>query len=285
MLEAVPFQNGFERHGALDFGFSQCRAGVPEILLVFERFDSSKVLHRQQGRHRLSMSMDDQTLAAVFGAAKQVGELIFGFGHSNVAHGQIMASLAIIGQRCSRQRVRTHNRAMRRFFKYVGIFVIVLVVIAAIVAAIGMALPAGHDATRSARINAPITVVYRLLITPEAYPEWRPDVERVERMDSDRFREFGKDGPIVFRIIQRDPPSRVVIAVDDPDQPFSGTWTFELQQEGEGDATRVRITERGTVPNPLIRAIARVMMSPTEGLEAYLRNLGRRFGQDVTIEP
>ncbi|HUF24169.1 MAG TPA: SRPBCC family protein [Vicinamibacterales bacterium] len=175
---------------------------------------------------------------------------------------------------------------MRNLVKLLVGLVVLLVVLAGVAALVGMALPASHEATRSARIDAPASAIYSMLIVPEAYPEWRPDVERVERMDADRFREYGKDGPIVFRIVDRQPPSRLVVAVDDPDQPFSGTWTFELQPEGaQGQATRVRITERGDVPNPLFRAIARVLMSPTEGIEAYLRNLGRRFGQDVTIEP
>lgn len=175
---------------------------------------------------------------------------------------------------------------MRRLVKLLVGLVVLLAVLAGVAALLGMALPASHEATRAARIDAPAAAIYSMLIVPEAYPAWRPDVERVDRMDADRFREYGKDGPIIFRIVDRQPPSRLVVAVDDPDQPFSGAWTFELQPEGaETGATRVRITERGEVPNPLFRAIARVMMSPTDSLEAYLRNLGRRFGQDVTIEP
>lgn len=175
---------------------------------------------------------------------------------------------------------------MRKLVKVLVGLVVLLVVLAGVAALAGMALPASHEATRSARIDAPPSAIYSMLIVPEAYPEWRPDVERVDRMDADRFREYGSNGPIIFRIVDRQPPSRLVVAVDDPDQPFSGTWTFELQADGpDGQATRVRITERGEVPNPLFRAISRVMMSPTDSLEAYLRNLGRRFGQDVTIEP
>ena len=52
-----------------------------------------------------------------------------------------------------------------------------------------------------------------------------------------------------------------------------------------GQSTRLRITERGEVPNPFFRAIARAMMPPTDSIDAYLRNMGRRFNQDVTIEP
>ena len=172
---------------------------------------------------------------------------------------------------------------MRGILRWLRILVIVLVVAVALVGAIGLALPKAHEATRSARIDAPLTAVYPVLITPEGYPQWRPDVERVERLDSDRFREFGENGPMIFRIVQRTPPSRVVVALDDPDQPFSGTWTIDLTQEAEG--TRVRITERGEVPNPIFRAMARMMMLPTDSIEAYLKNLGRRFGRDVTIDP
>jgi len=172
---------------------------------------------------------------------------------------------------------------MRRVVTALKILTIVIVSVVALTGIAGLMLPKAHEASRSVRVAAPITAIYSTLITPEAYPQWRPDVARVERMDSDRFREFGEGGPMVFRIIQRTPPTRVVVALDDPDQPFSGTWTIELAQEGE--ATRVRITERGEVPNPFFRAIARALMLPTDSIEAYLRNLGRRFNQDVTIEP
>ena len=175
---------------------------------------------------------------------------------------------------------------MRGILTVLKVLLVLAVLAVGAAAVIGMALPAGHEATRSARIDVPIAAVYPVLITPENYPDWRPDVTRVERLDSDRFREYWEDGPVVFRILERDPPSRVVITLDDPGQPFSGTWTFELTPEGrQGEWTRLRITERGEVPNPIYRAMARVLMRPADSLEQYLRNLGRRFSQDVTIEP
>lgn len=172
---------------------------------------------------------------------------------------------------------------MRRPFRILRALVILVVLVIAVVAAIGLALPRAHEATRSARIDAPPMAIYSVLITPETYPQWRPDVASVDRLDSDRFREHGEGGPMVFRIVSRQPPSRAVVALDDPDQPFSGTWTIELTPEGEG--TRVRITERGEVPNPIFRAIARAMMLPTDSIELYLTNLGRRFNTAVVIEP
>lgn len=175
---------------------------------------------------------------------------------------------------------------MRGILKWLRILVIVLAIVAGLIGVIGLALPKAHEATRSARIAAPAEAIYPVLIVPEGYPQWRPDVERVERLDSDRFREFGENGPMVFRITDRQPGARVVVMVDDPEQPFTGTWTIELIRDGDaGQQTRVRITERGAVPNPFFRAIARLMMLPAASIEVYLKNLGRRFGQDVTIEP
>lgn len=166
-------------------------------------------------------------------------------------------------------------------------WVLILAVLAVGAAyAIGMALPESHEASRAARIDVPATAIYPVLITPENYPEWRPDVSRVERLDSDRFREHGSNGPMVLKIVEREEPSRVVVAVDDPEQPFSGTWTIELRPEGrQGEWTRVTITERGAVPNPIFRAMARILMLPAESIDQYLTNLGRRFRQDVAIEP
>ncbi|MDQ3068574.1 MAG: SRPBCC family protein [Acidobacteriota bacterium] len=171
---------------------------------------------------------------------------------------------------------------LRRLLRIAVILVLLVALAGAVLAAIGLALPASHEATRSARIDAPPAAIYPMLLTPEMYPDWRTGVERVDRLDSDRFREHGPHGPMIFRITTREAPSRVVTAVDDPDQPFTGTWTFDLVQEGE--QTRVRITERGAVPNPLFRSIARLFMSQTATLETYLKDIGRRFGQDVAIE-
>jgi len=175
---------------------------------------------------------------------------------------------------------------MRKLVRLLIGLVVLAAVATAVAAAIGMSLPEAHEATRSARIDAPRDAIYAVLVTPEDYPRWRPDVKRVELLDADMFLEEEPGDSIRFRISERQPPSRVVIVVDDDYVPFTGSWTFELTQEGrQGEATRVRITERGTIPNPLFRAMARVMMRPTDSIEQYLKNLGRRFNQDVAIEP
>lgn len=174
---------------------------------------------------------------------------------------------------------------MGALFRFVRFLLLVAVIAASAAWAVGSALPRVHEETRSALLRVPRHLLYPVLITPEAFPEWRTGIDRVERADSDRFTEYGPDGPMTFRFLQREPPSRLVVAVDDPDQPFTGTWTFELSPEIGDTSTRVRITERGEVANPLFRVMAKLMTSPGDTMETYLEDLGRRFGQTITIDP
>ncbi|MDQ3170098.1 MAG: SRPBCC family protein [Acidobacteriota bacterium] len=170
--------------------------------------------------------------------------------------------------------------------KFLGYVILIAVIAAGAVTAVGSAIPRAHEVTRSARFDMPAHRLYPALITPETFPEWRSGITRVERLDSDRFVEHGPHGPIRFRIMERQPPSRLVVAVDDPEQVFTGTWTYELIPEATDDAqTRLRITERGEVSNPFFRAVAKVMQPEGETMETYLKDLGRRFGQTITIDP
>jgi hypothetical protein len=59
--------------------------------------------------------------------------------------------------------------------------------------------------------------------------------------------------------------------IADPDQPFGGTWAFELASEGAG--TRVTITENGEVYNPIFRFMSRFVFSETSTLESCLGSL------------
>lgn len=174
---------------------------------------------------------------------------------------------------------------LRRLVKFVVFLALLGALVAGVLAAVGMGLPENHEATRAAVIPSPIESVFATINTPETYPEWRKDVEKVELLGNDRFREFGPNGPMVLRITEREPFSKLVVALDDPEQPFTGAWTVELEPDrGASDRTRVRITERGSVPNPLFRAIAKFTQLPTDSIDRYLKALGRRFGVDVTIE-
>ena len=78
-----------------------------------------------------------------------------------------------------------------------------------------------------------------------------------------------------------EPPKRMVARIVDQDLPFGGRWEYDIVPDGP-DASRVTITERGWVSNPIFRFVSRFVMGHTATLDAYLRALGKHFGSEPT---
>jgi uncharacterized protein YndB with AHSA1/START domain len=156
--------------------------------------------------------------------------------------------------------------------------VVLLIVVA------GMLLPKAHTARSHAIISAPPDAIWRALTEVEAFPSWRGDVSRVERLSTSTgrktWREVGKHGTITFEEVAAEPPRRLVARIADPTLPFGGSWTYDVAPEATG--TRVTITEDGVVRNPLFRFMSRFVFGHHATQEAYLRALGRKFGHDAT---
>lgn len=150
-----------------------------------------------------------------------------------------------------------------------------LVVLVLIVVATGYALPQGHVATREVTLQAPAEKVFALIATPADYPKWRSDVDSVEVLPpeggKERFRELGDNGPLLMRVDERVPNSRLVTVIADSTLPFGGKWTFELAPAGRG--TTLRITEDGQVYNPVFRFMSRFVFGHTATLEKYLADV------------
>ena len=83
-------------------------------------------------------------------------------------------------------------------------------------------------------------------------------------------------GPVIMEVQESEPPTRFVTRIADPDQPFGGTWTFEIVPSGAG--SRVTITERGEVYNPIFRVMSRFVFGYTGTMQSYLAALTARFG-------
>jgi hypothetical protein len=64
------------------------------------------------------------------------------------------------------------------------------------------------------------------------------------------------------------------------DLPFGGTWTYEIAA-ADGGAT-LRITEDGLVKNAFFRFMSRFIFGHTATMEQYLKDLGKKFGEEVT---
>jgi uncharacterized protein YndB with AHSA1/START domain len=167
--------------------------------------------------------------------------------------------------------------------KWLLVAVGILVFLVVIVVGIGYTLPVAHTARRSATLRAAPAAVWAAITDVTAYPTWRGDVESVEVLapvnGHQSWREKGRNGAITYAMERVDPPKRLVARIADTDLAFGGEWEYELSPEGAG--TRIVITERGEVYNPLFRFMSRFVMGHTSTIDGYLHALGRKFGETI----
>ena len=152
----------------------------------------------------------------------------------------------------------------------------------AVVAALvmgGLATPRRHTVSRTIVLKAPLDLVWRTVRDVGAYREWRPQLtESVASSGDDgpEWRESTRRGSIRFGVTADEPPHRFGSRILDDDLPFTGEWEWRL--EPAGGATRVTITERGEIGNPIFRFIATHMRGHTATIDAYLAALATRVG-------
>lgn len=165
---------------------------------------------------------------------------------------------------------------------------ILLLVVAAIAAlilcvvAIGALLPKRHVVSRSAVYRATPEQLFALIAGPQT---WRPQVKQFEVLPSSDGRELQREttseGTVTYEVLDLVPPNSLKRRIATENLPYSGTWTFALQQSGVN--TTVRITEDGEVYNPVFRFVSRFILGQTSTIDAYLRALGKAAGQDVQV--
>ena len=158
--------------------------------------------------------------------------------------------------------------------------IVARVAIGGVVTIVGWLLPVKHQASRSAHFKHPPENVYAAVSDVGGYANWFEGVSRIEMLEATngriRFREHTNTGPIVMEVAEASPPTRFVTAVADPDQPFGGTWTFDITPEQGG--SRLTITERGEIYNPIFRFMARFVFGYTSTMDGYLASLGKKLG-------
>lgn len=164
----------------------------------------------------------------------------------------------------------------RRLLRGLLIVTGALLAVIALTAAIGATLPVGHTASREAVFPASRDSLYALIANVSRYTSWRSGLERVEERPPAagraRWLEASGDGEILFEVVESVPGVRRVTRIADPELPFGGTWTFELEEGGEG--TRLRITEDGEVYNPIFRFLSRFVFGHDGGIERFLADVG-----------
>lgn len=171
--------------------------------------------------------------------------------------------------------------------KWILIALGAIVVLVALVGIVGALLPRGHVASRRARFAQSPEALWAAISSFESLPAWRADLKRIERLpDRDGhpvWREEGKFGKLTYEIVEVVPPKRLVTRIADPDLPFGGSWTWEIEPAGAGGAT-VRITENGEIKTPIFRFMARFVFGYTSTMEQVLKGLGRKFGETPAFD-
>jgi len=124
-----------------------------------------------------------------------------------------------------------------------------LVAVVGLVALAGYFLPVSHEASRSAEFSRPPADVFALVSDLKGYPAWWPE------------------GEVAVEVVESVPPSRFVTRVVG-ETAFGGTWTMEIAPTPGG--SRLTITERGEIYNPVFRALARFVFGYTGTIESCL---------------
>lgn len=160
--------------------------------------------------------------------------------------------------------------------KWIGLVVLALAALAALAAFVGSRVPVAHVASRRARFEAAPETVWAAITAVEDFPAWRK-VDRVERLPDRGGRpawiEHTSDGRITLVADRHEPPRLLVVRIDDPDLPFGGTWTYEIEPS-QGGCT-LTITENGEIYNPFFRVMARYVFGYEGTMTEYLEALGR----------
>jgi Polyketide cyclase / dehydrase and lipid transport len=157
----------------------------------------------------------------------------------------------------------------------------VIVGVALLIVIIGLLLPKSHVAARSIALHRLPEEVFRLISDVKAAPAWRPDVQNVELLEPVdghiRFREKSRNGALTMEIVESNSPSRLVTRITDPRLPFGGIWIFDIAPTPDG--SRLNITERGEIYNPLFRFVSHFILGYNRTLNTYLQNVRRKFDE------
>jgi uncharacterized protein YndB with AHSA1/START domain len=150
-----------------------------------------------------------------------------------------------------------------------------------VAALIGWRLPRSHRASREQIMLATPESIWAAITDVEAFPSWRTDVKKVQRLPDREGRrawvEDGGSGKITFVVERTDAPRLLVTRIADPDLPFGGTWTYEITPAARG--TQIRIIEDGEIYNPMFRFMARFVFGYEGTIASYLTALERRVQQ------
>jgi uncharacterized protein YndB with AHSA1/START domain len=150
------------------------------------------------------------------------------------------------------------------------------------VVAIGYALSEKHMVSRESALAAPPEVVWNTITDFSNAPNFRFQLSRVDVLPAQNglpaWREVERNGEAVtFAVTESKPPAKLVVRITGDNQPFGGTWTYELTPAGAG--TRLKITENGEIYHPIYRFVSHLFLNQASTIEEFLRALETKHGK------
>jgi hypothetical protein len=157
-----------------------------------------------------------------------------------------------------------------------------LVAFVGVIVGVGMFLPEKHRASESAHFRAGVEQLWEVITNFTAYPTWRRDISTIERLPDMNGHPVWKEldshnEGIAYETVDAVPSKRLVRRIADPNLPFGGTWTFELDTTPEG--VTLTIIEDGEVYNPIFRFVSRFIIGHTKNIRGYLDDLQARVAE------
>jgi len=148
---------------------------------------------------------------------------------------------------------------------------------------VGWFLDPYHEVSSTARYQSSVEEVWEVISDFEKSAEWRESVEAVKKGGIEDGHQIWVEvhGPreIPLAVTAFEPNRRFVMETARDDMPFSGSWTFEVREDGRGSA--LTITERATIGNPVFRFMSRYFLGHHTSVDTYHQDLARRLGQSV----
>ena len=164
------------------------------------------------------------------------------------------------------------------FVFFAGILILIVLV--------GYLLPKQHTVTREARFRQPPEAEWKAITDIDAMPSWRQGLKSVKRLPDQNglptWVEATDSGDFPLQTMVSQPPSKLVVRIADPKLPFGGTWTYEIPALPSGSV--LRILEDGEIYNPVFRFLSRFVFGYSGTIDAYLKSLAKKFGEQTQLE-
>jgi uncharacterized protein YndB with AHSA1/START domain len=161
---------------------------------------------------------------------------------------------------------------------FVALGLVALLVLTALVFFIaGSRMPREHQSIVTVTFKASRAAVWAAITDYAAMPSWWPAVKRIrmEKLPDGTELTWNKDAhgrEMAFRTGESRVNEKLVRSIVGDDQPFGGTWTFELS-DAPGGGTQLRLTEDGFINPAIFRAVAQWFIGLDTTQKDFLANL------------